>query len=173
MPEGKGQKYIRLAVILMPAAIFLAFYLNGVFHRAEPGPPVRPPALTVNAGDTVNLGGDSFRAGYPAPLFTRTISEPDNTIMAGPDQTFVIVPAIILRHNLPARPTGLTWQLVDDAGAAHPLISPRHLLVPPAVTVSPRLDPVYLVFSLPDGSNTPFLLLTTPAGQAAWRLNRR
>ncbi|HUW63579.1 MAG TPA: hypothetical protein VMW83_02605 [Spirochaetia bacterium] len=169
---GKGQKFLRLALVLVPAVIFITYYLSGLHNRPQASPPVQPPTMTVNTGTPVNLGDHSFRAGSPAPVFTRTISEPGNTILAAPNQTFVIIPVIILQHDEPARPPGLTWQLVDDAGVAHPPVQPKNLLVPPAVTVPQTLNPVYLVFALPANSRQPFLLLLSPWGQAAWRLNR-
>jgi len=171
VPEKGVPKLLRLAVILVPAVIFFGFYLKSALHRPETSAPVRPPALTVNAGDTVTLGDDSFRA--DPPFFTRTIREPDNTIMADPNQTFLIVPVVILRDNRPSRPAGLTWQMVDDNGAPHPLISPRSLQVPPRVKLPSRLDPRYLVFSLPDDSRKPFLLLSSPWGRAAWYCPRK
>ena len=155
---------------MVPAAIFIAYYLSGLHHRATPAAPVRPPARTVPAGTAVDLGGYSFTAGQP--YFTPTVNEPGNTILAGPNQVFVIVPVAVSHDDQPARPAGLTWRLVDDAGAPHPALAPKNLQVPPSVALPASRQPVYLLFSLPDASRKPFLLLTTPAGEAAWRLTR-
>lgn len=168
--QKNRQNFLRLAVVLVPAVIFITYYLIGLHNRAKPTAPVHPPALAVSAGSPVNLGGYSFQAGKPAPYFSRTISEPGNTIMAPPGQTFIIVPVTIEQYDQAARPPGLTWQIVDDAGTAHSLITPKDLLVPASLKTSAALNPLYLVFTLPDKSQKPFILLNSPWGQAAWRL---
>jgi len=168
--EATGFKLLRAAAVLIPAAIFIAYYLSGLHHRATTAAPVTPPPRTVSPGSAVNLGGYTFTAGQP--FFTRTVNEPGNTIMANPNQVFVIIPVVAARDNLPVEPAGVTWRLVDDAGIPHPPLRPKDLEIPPAVAQNPARRPVYLLFSLPDTSRHPFLLLTAPAGEAAWRLTR-
>lgn len=171
---GRNRNLI-IAILVVPALIYVYFFYQGTKSERDTVNPEQVPQSFLEAGTHFNINGGTYRAGVKGHGLTHydMLKSGNNSIMPEPGLVFAVVTVLTPGE---AGSTGRTWTLIDDTGRNYrPLTTDPERLTNLArlddKDILPSTRPEYLVFKVKEGPHVYYLKLNTSQQSVYWRLN--
>lgn len=172
---GKQRTWL-IAVLVIPAAIYLFYFYTGAREGREAGRAEQIPETYLMAGAPARLDGGTYRAGTDGwgLAYYNTLKAGGNKIMPEPGLVFAVVPVLVPAAGEDGQGSR-TWSLIDDSGRGYRPISTdtgrlSNIKRLEERDMLPDTAPEYLLFKVKEGTPAFYLKLSTDRQSLYWRL---